>query len=91
MDDQLEKLLQMAKADPTIKKRLLDSRNEKDPLSAFCNLCQEYGFDISVGQLVAMGEDFCDTMIRSVNGGGVNAPYGQWDDMYDMFMTALEF
>lgn len=89
MDEKLEKLLQLAKADPVLKERLLASRDEKEPIFAFCDICREQGIELYPGELIAMGEEFCAAMIRSVNGGGVNAPFGQWDDMYDMFMTAL--
>lgn len=90
MNEKLFEILQIAKKDPAVKEALLATKTMKNPVSAFCEKCRELGFDISPGELIAMGEDYCATMIRSVNGGGVNAPYGEWDDMYDIFFTALE-
>ena len=75
--------------DESKRKSLLATRDEKDPLLAFCKRAEELGYDIPPGELVASGENFCDAMLRSVNGGGVEAEYG-WEDSYELFMAALE-
>lgn len=72
-----------------IRRALLDTRSASDPVRAFCDKCAEYGYEISVYELLTAGEEFCAAMLRSVNGGGVEAPNG-WDDFYGMFMEALE-
>lgn len=90
MDDRLEEILQMAAKDPVLYERLMATKKEPYPVREFCRLCTELGYELSVGELIALGEDFCDAMLRSVNGGGVNPPNGGWNDMYDMFFTALE-
>ena len=72
-----------------IRRALLDTRSADDPVRAFCDKWAEYGCGISVYELLTAGEEFCAAMLRSVNGGGVEAPDG-WDDFYGMFMEALE-
>ena len=86
MNEKLFEIMQLAKQDPEIKNKLIATKTMSNPVSAFCKVCRELGFEIIPGELIAMGEDYCDTMIRSVNGGGVNAPFGEWDDMYDIFL-----
>lgn len=91
MEERLAEILEMAKKNPSLRQELLDTKKEKYPVHAFCKKIQELGYDISVGELIGFGEEFEAAMIRSVNGGGVNSPFGDWDDMYDMFFTALEW
>ena len=66
----------------------IEPHSAADPVRVFCDKCAEYGYDISVYELLTAGEEFCAAMLRSVNGGGVEAPDG-WDDFYGMFMEAL--
>lgn len=59
-------------------------------MRAFCDLCRELGYGkITVGELMSAGDEFCSAMLRSVNGGGVEAPEG-WNDFYEMFFEAIE-
>lgn len=89
----LEKLLlelqTKALTDKELRTALLSTKSSDDPLLAFCEKCKDFGYDIPLGELIASGQNFCDTMLRSVNGGGVEAEYG-WDDTYELFMAALE-
>ena len=36
-----------------------------------------------------LGEQFCAAMLRSVNGGSVDAP-DAWDDCYELLMSELK-
>ena len=85
----LMELQSKAMSDEIIRKALLDTRKAQDPVKAFCDKCSELGYEISVYELLTAGEEFCAAMLRSVNGGGVEAPDG-WDDFYGMFMNTLE-
>lgn len=85
----LMELQSKAAHNPEMRRALLDTRSAADPVRAFCDKCADYGYDISVYELLTAGEEFCAAMLRSVNGGGVEAPDG-WDDFYEMFMRALE-
>lgn len=44
------------------------TRLEKDPLTVFCRLCRELGYELYEMDLVSAGEDFYATMRRSING-----------------------
>ena len=89
MNQELLKLQNRALNDTQLLKRFLDTKNAPDPLEAFCKICNECGYTVSVGEIVAMGDDFCDSMLRSVNGGGVEAP-NFFNDAYELFMVSLE-
>ncbi|MFQ9393513.1 MAG: hypothetical protein ACLR2E_04155 [Lachnospiraceae bacterium] len=71
--EMLEKLRKEALADPGLRERLLDTRKEKAPLSAFCSLCRELGYPIYEMDLIQEGEEFYASMRRSTNGGGENS------------------
>ncbi len=47
------------------------------------------GYDIPLYELACMGDSFCATMLRSVNGGGTES-FDSWNDFYGMFFYALE-
>lgn len=89
MNKELLALQKRALSDPKLSKRFLDTKNAPDPLDEFCKICCECGYDIKIGDIIAMGDDFCDSMLRSVNGGGVEAP-SFFNDAYELFMVALE-
>ena len=90
MEQELMKLQERALSDADLRKQILDTRKGKYPVRAFCDLCHELGYNkITVGELVSAGDEFCSAMLRSVNGGGVEAPDG-WNDFYEMFFEAIE-
>lgn len=87
-EQELERLLNDAKNDRSLKDKLLKTRDSKNPVEDFCSLCQELGYDIKIGELMAIGQDSNDEKLRSVNGGGVN-PIDGWDDAYEQFFMTL--
>ena len=89
--EKLEELQEKALHDDTIQKTLLKTREEKEPILAFCKQCQELGYEIYPMELINAGEEFYATMRRSTNGGGENSPkLSGEDDMYELFMTAIK-
>ena len=88
IQQELDRLLAAAKADGALKERLLQTRRAEDPVEAFCTLARREGYDITAGELFALGLTENDAKLRSVNGGGVNAIDG-WDDAYEQFFTTL--
>lgn len=77
--------------DGELRKKLLATRLEKDPLTVFCRLCRELGYELYEMDLVSAGEDFYATMRRSTNGGGENSPKLEGeDDFYELLMASLE-
>ncbi len=89
MGEKLSKLLHDALGNEELKEELIATKAEKDPLEAFCSKCMEYGYEISIGDLIGEGEEFCSAMLRSVNGGGVEA-FDCWNDFYELFFASLE-
>ena len=88
--DKLEVLLNKAKEDAALKQNLLDTRNEQDPLAAFCKVAGEAGVELSVMDIVNQGEEFYAEIKRSTNGGGENSPDLDFqNDEYSIFMMRL--
>ncbi len=89
MELELMELQRRALVDAGLKAELLKTRSAAEPIKAFCDKCAELGYTkITPYALATAGEEFCAAMLRSVNGGGVEAPDG-WDDFYEMFFSAL--
>ena len=88
IERELEKLLSAAKADGELKAELLQTRQSDDPVEDFCAMARQKGYNITAGELFALGLTENDAKLRSVNGGGVN-PVEGWDDAYEQFFTAL--
>ncbi len=89
--DLLEILREKAKADSSLRGRLLDTRSSATPLSDFCKISREVGVSLSEMDMIEFGESSYAAMRRSTNGGGENAPLLQWeDDSYEMFLMELE-
>lgn len=87
----LDELQHKANQNPEWKERFLRSREADDPLSAFCLVCRELGYEIYEMDLINAGEDFYATMRRSTNGGGENSPKLEGeDDFYELFFAGLE-
>ncbi|WP_461819523.1 hypothetical protein [Blautia stercoris] len=90
-EEMLEELLKKAKVDMSLRQKLFDTRNEKNPVSAFCKTCRELGYEIYDMDLISAGEEFYATMRRSTNGGGENSPMLEGeDDFYELFFASLE-
>ena len=91
VEDMLDELQNKASKDLEIKSRLLATRKEAEPLSAFCRVCRELGYEIYEMELICAGEEFHAAMKRSTNGGGENSPMLEGeDDLYEMFFAVLE-
>ena len=87
----LDELKRKALKDPVLREKLLQTRTERDPLSAFCRTCRELGYPIYDMDLIQAGEEFYATMRRSTNGGGENSPMLEGeDDFYELFFAGLE-
>jgi hypothetical protein len=89
-EKELNRLLKDAKNDADLKEQLLHTKQSDDPMQEFCTLCQKLGYNITVGELFALGKDMNDSKMRSVNGGGAFEIDG-WDDAYDNFFLQLEW
>lgn len=87
----LDELQRKANQESNIKKVLLETRKQKNPVAAFCKKCQEMGYPIYEMDLIGVGEEFYASMRRSTNGGGENSPMLEGeDDFYELFFASLE-
>lgn len=68
--EMLDNLKEKARKDPALREELLATREEKEPLAAFCKKCRELGVPVYEMDLIAAGEEFYAAMKRSTNGGG---------------------
>ena len=89
--EMLDKVQQDAQKDEELRLRLLASRQNKEPLKAFCTVCQQYGYPVYPMEVIDAGEEFHAAMKRSTNGGGENSPKldGE-DDFYELFLASLK-
>ena len=89
--EMLDELQNRALREKDVRKKLLDTRKEKDPLSAFCRAFRDLGYEIYEMELICAGEEFHAAMKRSTNGGGENSPkLSGEDDFYELFIANLE-
>lgn len=86
----LDELQNRALRDEMLRLKLLATRKEENPLSAFCRVCRELNYPIYEMDLIQAGEEFYASMKRSTNGGGENSPMlaGE-DDFYEQFFASL--
>ena len=88
LQEKLDALLEQARKDPELRKRLLETRQDRDPMAAFCRAAGACGFPMTPGELLAAGEEYCSNLHKSVN-GGASYPMEGWDDCYELFFAAL--
>jgi len=87
----LDELQSKALKNEELKQAFLATRQAKDPLATFCQVCRDAGYDIYEMELICAGEEFHAAMKRSTNGGGENSPMlACGDDFYELFLLALE-
>ncbi|MCD7833476.1 MAG: hypothetical protein LUH00_05760 [Lachnospiraceae bacterium] len=88
--EMLDEIRKIAQEDTALKEELLRTREQKNPLSAFCAKCRELGYSIYEMDVITAGEEFYAAMKRSTNGGGENSPMLEAeDDYYELFFAGL--
>lgn len=86
----LDRLQYDAKHDEKLREKLLKTREEPNPLTAFCRLCRSLGYELYEMEIITAGEEFHAAMKRSTNGGGENSPMLESeDDFYELFFATL--
>ena len=89
--EMLDKLLEMAKQDASLKEMLLATRDNENPIAEFCKIATEAGLPMTVMDIVNQGEEFYAEIKRSTNGGGENSPDLDFqNDEYSIFMMRLK-
>ena len=56
--EKLERLTELAKKDEALRKALLKTRENKEPILSFCALAREAGVELYPGELLAVGEEY---------------------------------
>ncbi|MCC8101846.1 MAG: hypothetical protein LIP11_06165 [Clostridiales bacterium] len=88
--EMLDEIKKKAQEDADLKEELLLTREQKNPLSAFCAKCRELGYPVYEMDVIAAGEESYAAMRRSTNGGGENSPMLEAeDDYYELFFAGL--
>ena len=54
---ELERLLNDAKNDENLKAELIKTKSSENPVEDFCTFCQGKGYNITIGELLAAGQD----------------------------------
>ncbi len=85
--DMLDELQKKAHRDEALRERILQTKDAKDPLKAFCAECQAAGYEIYPMDVINVGEEFYASMRRSTNGGGANPPP---PDFYELFLSGIQ-
>ena len=86
IEEQIEQLMILAKADVDLRAALLSTKNE----SEFCSIARNEGVELYDMDLIAYGEESHAAMKRSTNGGGENTPMLDFeDDCYEILMAEL--
>lgn len=90
VEETLQALRKLAKADPDVAASLLATAESATPIASFCELSTTLGFPLYEMDLIDAGEQYYANMRRSTNGGGENSPLlrGE-DDYYEMFLSEL--
>ena len=58
MNEKLVQILKEARHDPKLKQKLIDTKSAKDPMQAFCEVATEAGYEMTVGELFQIGEEY---------------------------------
>lgn len=85
----LDKLTSLCKQNKELKNLLIQTSESSDPLYNFCSVANDAGVDISIGELFALGEEYCDNQCKSTNGGNPS-PYYSFNDTYENFIQSLK-
>jgi len=84
----LDQLNTESRKNSALRERLLATREAEDPMDSFCKIASEAGFDITVGELFAVGLEYSDNQCKSQNGGN-QYPYKGFQDTYETFLASL--
>lgn len=90
MNEKLIRILNEARINPKLKQALIDTRSAKDPMDAFCNTITSFGFQMTIGEIFEIGEEYTSNLLKSCNGGAVY-PIEGWDDWYEDFFISLSY
>ena len=82
MNEKLVQILKEARHDPKLKQKLIDTKSAKDPMQAFCEVATEAGYEMTVGELFQIGEEYASNLAVY--------PIDDWGDWYEDFFASLK-
>ncbi|MDO4478937.1 MAG: hypothetical protein Q4B73_07865 [Lachnospiraceae bacterium] len=89
--DMLQAMKKKALREPEAMAAILATKQDAQPIAAFCTLAREWGHPLYEMDLISYGEDAYAAMRRSTNGGGENSPALPCEeDYYELFIAELE-
>ncbi|WP_312047622.1 hypothetical protein [Anaerotignum sp.] len=88
LKDGLFELLEKARKDSDLRKRILQTRNAKDPELALCELSTELGCSVTVGEIYQQGARYLSDLEDGCI--GATEPRKKWGDTYDEFLASIE-
>ncbi|MGX9755481.1 Nif11-like leader peptide family natural product precursor [Clostridioides difficile] len=88
MNEKLIKILDEAKRDSAFKKEIMETRKQRDVMDSFCKVVTSRGYDITIGELFSIGEEYTSNLLKSVNGGAAY-PIEDWSDWFEDFFIML--
>lgn len=88
MNEKLIRILEEARKDEKFKIELIKTREQRDVMDSFCKVVTSRGYDITVGELFPIGEEYTSNLLKSVNGGAAY-PIEDWSDWYEDFFIML--
>ncbi|MFV0313716.1 MAG: hypothetical protein ACK5I7_01295 [Anaerotignum sp.] len=88
LSDGLFELLEKAKKDSHLRKKILETKHEKDPQLALCELATELGCAITVGEIYQQGQRYLADLEDGCEGR--TTPIKTWGDTYDEFLASIE-
>ena len=68
MNEKLVQILKEARHDPKLKQKLIDTKSAKDPMQAFCEVATEAGYEMTVGELFQIGEEYASNLLNVAMG-----------------------
>ena len=88
MCEGLMALRSAALADPALRRQILDTASQAEPLEALCALARALHIPLTPEEIIGEGEESSCNQTKSTNGGNP-MPYDCFDDAYEMFLISL--
>lgn len=88
LKDGLFELLEKARTDSSLRKKILATKKAKDPELALCELATELNCGITVGEIYQQGERYLSDLEDGCI--GATEPRKKWGDTYEQFLASIE-
>lgn len=88
LSDGLFELLEKAKKDSSVRKKIMETKKANDPELALCELATELNCAVTVGEIYQQGERYLSDLEDGCI--GATEPRQKWGDTYDQFFASIE-